>query len=299
MAAVVAQPLPFAEVNGRRYAAFPNDMGLYQKDSQGNVKKDAQGKPIPKSNLDHVIDFFKSSNGAFRCLQFLERVTKVAVLVLKEMGSSMVGFFDDLAGKFGLAWQMLTIPRLPEVTKKAKDAVAEWLNPPAVAPLDAKRDKVEKVHDLADAAAAWGYAGSLVAGSISIKNTADVFNLVADVTDLQMAAQDWWLSKKHLEIIDVQNPDNAPVHNRFVDTMRWALIKMVKAISSVVSGVIGLMVLALGAPILPVPVLVALGMIATTAAISAHFFKEKSPFEMVDYFKIRNPEVLVAGAPAA
>lgn len=284
MGVAVAQPIPFLDINGRRYQAIPNP-SLLNKDG------------TKKSALDHVVEYTKTANGAFRCLQFLERVTKAVVLVLKEMGSSMVAFFEKLAGGFGLAWAMLTIPRLPEVTKAAKKAIVEWITPPREAPVDGKRDKVEKLHQIADVAAAWGYAGSLVAGSMAIKNMADVPNLISDVTDLQMAAQDWRLSKEHVKIIDAQDPNEGPVHDRFVYTMRLALIKMVKAISSVVSGVLGLMVLALGGPVLPAAVLLGISLISTISAVSAHFFQETMPFEKVDFFKsVRNPEVLVAGA---
>jgi hypothetical protein len=280
----VAQPVPFAMIDGRRWEAVSNP-NLLNKDG------------TKKSTLDHVIEFCKSANGAFRVLQFLERVTKIAILVLKEMGSSMVKFCEDLAGKLGVAWGMMGIARLPDVSKKAWNAVTEWINPPALAPVDANRDKIEKLHDIADATAAWGYAGSLVAGNIALKNMADIPNLVADVTDLQTSTQDWYLAKKHVEAIDTQprNMGNDAIHNLFASKMQYSLIAMIKAISSVVGGVLGLLVLAMGGPILPAAILVAISMTSTISAIAKHFFEETREYKMPDFFK-HQAQVLVAGA---
>lgn len=285
MAGAIAQ-LPFADINGQRYAAIPNP-SLKNKDGS------------PRSTWDHIVEYTKSANGAFRCLQFLERVTKLAVLVLKEMGSAMVGFFEDLAGKFGLAWAMLTLPRLPEVTKNAKKAICDWSKTPEGPATNATRDKIQKIHDIADATAAWGYAGSLLANNPAIKNMADIPNLVSDMTDLSMAAEDWSLAREHLKHVQAQGTANAPIQERFIDKMRESMLKMVKAVASVVSGVLGLLVLAFGGPVLPAIVLIAIGLTATVAAMTAHFFKETRTSDMVDFHKIRQPEVLVAGVRAA
>ncbi len=47
----------------------------------------------------------------------------------------------------------------------AKKAITEWVNPPKQAPVDAMRDKVSKLHDIADATATCGYVASFVAGN--------------------------------------------------------------------------------------------------------------------------------------
>lgn len=235
-----------------------------------------------KTALDRVVDLNKKADGAFRSLQLLEKITRVIVLILQRLGSDMAKFFEGLAGKLSLAWAMLTIPRLPEVTKKAGLAIVEWIRCSAGA-LDQRRDSTQKVHDVADAAATWGYAGALVAGSAALERVARVPDLLSGVTDMAMAAEDWSLAKRHVEVIQAQPNSNRDLHNLFVDTMRHALIRLVKAICSVVSGVLGLWVLAFGGPALPAAGLLAISLASTIAALSAHFFKETRP--IVEFFK--------------
>ena len=109
---------PQVVINGQTHLAVPNP-SLKNKDGS------------PKSWLDHVADWTSKSEGEFRFLQMFERVSKAAVLVLKEMGSSLVGFFDRCAGLCGMAWVVLSVPRLPHVTRMAKKAIVEWSKPVA------------------------------------------------------------------------------------------------------------------------------------------------------------------------
>ncbi len=284
MASTVA--LPHANINGKIFAAIPNS-NLKNKDGSD------------KSTLDHVVDFTKSANGAFRLFQFLERVTKAVVLVLKELGNKLAGFFEALAGKFLLAWTAMTLPRLPELTQAAKKAIVDWSKPPEGPATNATRSKIEKIHVIADATAAYGYAASWILSNPALQKAADAANLVNDATDMSMAAEDWSLARDHLKHIDKKNAAMAPVYQRFQDTMKHAFIKLVKAVCSVVTGVLGLMVLAFGGPILPAAILVAISLTSTVAAMAAHFFKETSAYELVDFHKVRNPQILVAGSPAS
>lgn len=275
MAAVVVQPLQYVDVDRNRFAAFPNPNRA-------------------RSCSEHVIEYLKTANGAFRELQLFERIAKAASLMLKEMGDAMAVFFDEVASKLGIAWGMLTIPRLPEVTKKAWEAFTVT---PAPGPISsASRGIFQKIHDIAEAIAAWGYGLSLLLGNTPLKNAADVPNFVADVTDLSMASEDYFLAQKHLEYINTNAQDNGALQKRFVDTMREAFLRIVKAVSSVVSGALGLLVLAFGGPVVPGAVLLAFGLTSTIASLSAHFFKEMaSPYEKVEFFKPRTPAIEVAG----
>lgn len=279
MATIAAsQSISYVDIRGTRYAPLEN-------------------KKL-KTVGEFLVDFPQTLNGGFRLLQLMERVCKVVMLVLREMGDKLAVFFEDLAGKLGLAWAVLTLPRLPKVTQDAQKAIVDWSKPPQGPIVDPLRDKLQKVHDIADATAAWGYAAALVSNNPTVKTAADVPNLVGDVTDLSMAAQDWNKAKEYLKYVDPTKTGG--VHERFQNTMKYALIKLIKAVCSVASGVLGLMVLVFGGPVLPAAALLGLSLTSTIAAISAQAFKETvSTYELVDFYKVRNPEVLVAGAPAA
>jgi hypothetical protein len=64
---------------------------------------------------------------------------------------------------------------------------------------------------------------------------------------------------------------------------------VVKSVASVASGVLGLLVLAFGGPVLPAWALLALSLTSTVAAVTNHFFKETRTQEKVEFFKFRSP----------
>lgn len=278
-AAASAQP-PYIDIERQRYAAIPNPKKSW-------------------SAMEHVVDYTKSANGAFRCLQFLERVTRLVVIALKKMGSAMAAFFESLAGKLATGWAWLTIPRLPEVTKKAWAAISNWSKTVQGPAMTATHDKLQKIHDLADATAAWGYAGSLFTGNPALKAAADIPDLVANVTDLTMAAEEHSLAKDHLKYVQAQKGLDPKLQQIFIEYAREQLLKIIKAVCSVVSGVLGLLVLAFAGPVLHPVVYIGFGLVGTIAALAAYFYKETRDDQRPEFFKIRDPQILVNGAPAA
>jgi hypothetical protein len=290
MAAATAPAVPFTFVNGRRIEPIRNPK---------LTKEDG----TPKSRFQTATEFAESAYGAFRILQLLEKIAKVAIHALKTMGNGMVAavvYLEKIASGLARAWTLLVIPRLFDVTGKAVKAVREWVNPPVVAPVDANRDNVQKMHDVLEAGAAWQYAGSFFIGSTALKNAADATSLASDVMDLQMTAQDWIVTRGQLDRIDREEPANTDSHNQFAYTLRFNLIKLVKAVAAVVGGVLGLLALVLGTSLVSPGFLLLCGTVSATAAVTAHFYKERSDYPIVDHFKsVRAPESLVFRAAAA
>ncbi len=272
--------LPHIEINGNMYAAHPNP-SLKEKDG------------TDRTWLGHVVEYLSSSNGSFRLLQLLDRLSKSAAMAFATINSTLAAYFSEVADKFSVAWCMLSLPRIPEVTKKAWEVITDWSSDPKGPLANSMRKTVGAVHDIADAAAMWLYSGSMVLGSMALKNAGDVPNLVADVADLTAAASDWNAASQHLTHINAKEPENEPMQQRFMDTMREALIRLVKSVASVVSGVLGLLVLAFGGPVLSPMILLGISLTSTLAAISSHFFRETMAYEKVDFHKIRQPEVLI------
>lgn len=268
----MANPVAHVVVENQRFDAIPNSGAR-------------------RTALDQVLEFNKSANGAYRVLQLIEKVSKAASLVLTELGSELSVYFTELAGKVGIASSFLAIPRLPDVTKKAWEALTTWgaVDGPEGYPL---RGHVKSAHDVFDCSATWGYVLSLITNSTPVKNVADVFSFGSDVTGLSMAAEDYGVAGKYLEQIDSQQVE---LKERFEDTKKDALLRLAKEVISAVSGAIGLLVLAFGSPILPAPVLLTLSLTSLVFAMSSWFFRESRNYELVKFFEFRKPEVIVGG----
>src|SRR5664279_2231486 len=103
--AATAVPNQNVNVRGFRYEVAQNEGALKQGEK--------------KTALDHVIDFEKQSFAIYRSAKILEGVTKLAVLHLKQVGSSYAQFGHELAGKFTNLANGLAIFRLFEVTQNA------------------------------------------------------------------------------------------------------------------------------------------------------------------------------------
>jgi hypothetical protein len=232
-----------------------------------------------RSALDHFVEFNKKSEGTFRTLQLVERVSKAVVLILENMGHYSALFFKDLAKGCGTAWAWLTIPRLPGAIQTAYKTIRNWSTSP--------QGPVQKVHDLADALATCGYGIALVTQNLAFQNAAAVPDLLANATDITMAVEDLNLAHEHVKYVEVNHADNRPLKDIFVQKVRHSWIKIAKITTSIVSGILGLLVLVLGGPVLPAPVLLALGLTGTIAAMTAFFYKEACPYEMPDFFQAR------------
>lgn len=230
-----------------------------------------------KSSLQQVTDFLASASGSFRSLQIAEKVCRLASLAFQQMGSSSSTYYDSLAGRLQGAWIMLTLPRLPDVTKRALDAVVGLLDRSTLT--NAGRTTADQVHDIFEAGAAWSYAGAIFGASTL--NAGSVCTLGADTLDLASAAEDISSAGRHLAAASL----DLEAQTNLVHTQRYAMIKLAKSIASVVSGTLGLMVLAFGGPVVPALALLALGLISSISAVTAHFYKETAPYKMVDFTK--------------
>lgn len=286
-AAAIQQPQQWpkvAEVNGLRFNISKSDKYL---NKDGTVKK----------TMDHIIDMCSGADIAFRIFQFCERTTKIVVEILVKMGSSMAGFFKEVAGKFLIAWTFLTIPRLPSVTKDALSSLKKVGEKNEVNPLpgSASRKVVEAVKNTADALAMYLYTISLFAGNMAWKTAGDVPDLINNVADAQLSAQDMLLARKHIQAVEANNLD-ADIHNALVHTQRYSLLKLMKAICSVASGVLGLALLALGGPILPAIALIAVSLASTVFAVMANFYKTTNQYKMVEFFNREHVQLAPARA---
>lgn len=274
--AAIAVPNQIVNVRGFRYEVVPNE--------------DAR-----KSALDHVIDFEKQSFAIYRSAKIIEGVAKLAVLHLKQVGSSYAQFGQELTGKFTNLANGLAVFRLPEVTRNAYRAVSNWSVAPQGPTSSSNRNVFQRVHDVTEGFATYGFALAFVTGKAWFADAVSGPDLVSNLTDAAMGREDINLAARNLADVKRKDPDNAPVQQMFKDKMTHAALQTAKAVCSVVSGVLGMMVLAFGGPILPPLPLICLGLTGTVSAVAAHFYKETSAYKLPDFPKISRAEVLRAG----
>lgn len=273
--AAVAQPIPPVMIDGKAIQVFRNDKAFT-----------ADGKK--KTFCETVTDYSALVNFAFRSLQGMERVTKMIVEVLDKMGSSMKSFFQARAKELLIAWTWLTIPRLPSVTK---DMIRSWKETKERKTGEIQgtqnRKWVEFVKNTSDAIASYFYAASLLLGSGALKNAGDVADLANNSADLGLSAQDHMLATKASKIAIKDNVDTQ-VQEALKNTQKYTALKVAKAACSVLSGALGLLLLAFGGPILPALALIAVSLAGTVFAMWNSLYKEASPYQMVDFFNTRH-----------
>ncbi|HSX25780.1 MAG TPA: hypothetical protein VLE89_02080 [Chlamydiales bacterium] len=260
-----------------------------------NNKKylDENGGVVSRKN--HFIDFSESANGAFRILQFFERITRAATEILDKLGSSMKGFFKGLAGKFTLAWTMLTIPRLPSVTRHM---LASWKNlkekeGPGTMPGAYCRKVLESVDKSADATAMYLYAISLVSGSTAFKIAGDVPDLVHNVAGATTGAQDHLKASKILQSA-VEAGADVRIQKGLKDTKKLTFFTTMKAVCSAVTTVFALSLLALGGPLMPAIAMILVALAGTCFAGAAGVFEAGMQFKPIKFFDTKHVQVATA-----
>ncbi|PIS02606.1 MAG: hypothetical protein COT85_04805 [Chlamydiae bacterium CG10_big_fil_rev_8_21_14_0_10_42_34] len=250
-------------IRGNQFDAAPN--GSYNKDFS-----------------THLVDYEKTTYGAFRTLQFLDKTARLVAVSLKDTHRSLSASLEGIAGRLTSGWVVLSVPRLPEVTKKAWNAI--FAQAPKVGN---PQSTVDKVDALADCVGTWGYSSLLVKNNPAVKNLADVCSLVGDTIGLRAAGNELVLAKEYLNEVKRSDEKNEIVEQRFKDTATNALLKVVKSVTSVFTGVLGLLVLTFGGPVLPAFALISVGLAGTVASIASHFFKETREHQLVDFSALR------------
>lgn len=236
----------------------------------------------------HIEEYCDTSNGAFRELQVSERVSRAVSHVLKQMQNGMAIFFDGFAKSLNAGWVALTLPRLPKVTREGVEAGQALLTGPKLS----FREGVEKIHAVAEGIATWLYAALFVTGNAVVKTAADVPDLIVNITDTTMAAQDLLNAKSELKAARTPSKD---LQTRLNDTVTYNYMKLVKSVSSVASAILGMLMIVLGGPVLPAIAFIAMGLASSVAAVSAHFFKETRPWTMVEHKEFVALTSLAAG----
>jgi hypothetical protein len=246
---------------------------------------------IPKSSYQQVVDYFRSSEAVFRVFQLAERTLKIVGEVVRDTDKATANYCEKTAPKFGMAANMTSILRLPEVTGNALDAINDKDRSIGFSAYPIRK-MAKKVKDVAEAAAMWGYSLALVTGKMAYKTIADYPDFVSNFANAGIALHDWKLSKKCADEVEaVRGP--AGLRNLYVDTQRAKLIEVAKAVCSMASFILGLgvtvsLLTAAGVATVPALVTIGIGLTGTLLGCFAKYYSVSSPYEFVDFFKERS-----------
>lgn len=249
-------------------------------------------EPKPNPNfqrpaIEHVNEYLKTTNGTFRYLQLTQRIISLAAVSLKESGGILADTLNELSGKLLTSWSMLAFPRLWDVTLKVSRVMRSDVR--NVSPAVERRNQLEKIHALFDAASTWGYAALIVTASPFYKKIADVHTLGADVADLAMTAQDYTTAQAHLNVVGTKTVENGKLHDQMSQTMRSTSFKLAKCVIAVFTGVLALLTVGIN-----IYLSILLSLAGTVCAVGAHFWQEmKNPYEKIDFFKVQTPVIVV------
>ena len=243
------------------------------------------------SVVDQVVEYTGKSFGAYRSLRLLGTTAEAASMVLKDLGYKEAKSFGHFAGLMGKGAAAMTFPRIPLVLRDMRDAIKTWGQPTGGPEGSVTRGYYDGVHKVADATATCGYALSLAMGSVPIRNMADVACFVSDITDACMESQVYSLAQRYKE--KTSSPE---LKKRYEETGTEALLKIAKVVCSIVSGVLGLLVLALGGPVVPAAILLIIGLAGTIFAMASYFYRENCKYERVEFHKWGGVEQLHNGA---
>ncbi len=231
---------------------------------------------------EHVLEFIGSAAGIFQSSRLAQRTIKLANEVRYEAGAGYSPVLSDLDSKFFYGWAMLGVYRLPAMYMNAVKTVKE-LQEPNVVPGELARKAVKTVNAVCEPIALTANVFGLLTKSRVLAPLAAVTDLMADAADLTLAADDFSkMSKmqKSVEVLDVKSD----VRQNVEHSRKHAMIRIAKAVCSVVGGILGLLILALGGPIVPGIILVVIALASTIFAIYGHFYKETRPNKMIDAY---------------
>ena len=130
-----------------------------------------------------------------------------------------------------------------------------------------------------------------------MRTIADVVDVIGTTAGLTLACDDWFKAKKHLEHLKTHDATNGLLQQRFAETQLEAFWRIVKNVASIASGVLGLLVLAFGGPVLSAAALLTISLISTIAAMTAHFTKATNTYELVDFYKVRELSLIHISEP--
>ncbi len=243
-----------------------------------------------QSASQYIVDYASQSNGGFRMVQGADIALKMVNSIRKDLGCSPV--LKEFSSNLGITRNVLVIPYLPAVTNNAVNAWKDLKKADGKTTENHSRKIAVAVRNTNEAIAMYGYFSLLIIQNPAIKRViqpiASTFDLINDGTDVGIRASDVIQTHKMAKAAEASSSEILPekrateeVKQSISETKKYSLIRLVKAVSGAVSGILGLILLATGFALVPAIVLLAFSLITNVTAISSEFYKETRKFNLI------------------
>ncbi len=168
----------------------------------------------------------------------------------------------------------LGIVRLPSATKDAVDRVVDLGKDNGVS---FGRKIGLAIRDVTDAISTWIYTGIFLTGKATLLHVAQFADVAGDTTDLTLSAVDY---KK---AADCEAAASGDVKEVFAHTKNYNMLRVVKAIVSLVAGILAVMMFISGAFTVSVAALVLLSLTSAFLAIRRDIYKDQGRFPVISF----------------
>lgn len=230
-----------------------------------------------------AVNFAETQYGSLRVLQLGDKTFQAAARVLKGLGASMAPaaeYCEKTARGLGAGWTVLCVPHSLKMWQSGTRAIEElsWDD----AGYEADRERVQGVHDVAEAVSNFGHVGKFFTRFNLFGHVADASGLVSDVCDLKMNVEDISTMNSLPEVQDSE------LRAALTHKMQHSAMKAAKAVLSVLTGIAAAMAICSMTALFTPGFLLTCGLASASLAVTAHFYKERidtsTRLGIIDFF---------------
>lgn len=231
-----------------------------------------QNEKAGKSFLGHFGDYTGKAIGAFRALQVIKGVSKL----WNEVVPNHSPVVKSLENGTGAAMAGLGIVRLPSATSDAVGRVVDLAKDNGVS-IDRKVGLAIK--DVTDAVTTWIFSAMFLTGKATFVPVAQFADLAGDTADLAISAADY---KKAAACEAASSGD---IKEAFTHTKNYNMLRIAKAVVSVVSALLAVMSLLAGAQLISTVSLILISLTSALLAIRRDVYKDEGRFQVINFDK--------------
>ncbi len=226
----------------------------------------------PFTLADRATSYLRTANGAGRVMQLVQKSVKLSNQITKDLGRTPSEVGVRLEQNLGIATGALGVIRAPGAIIDAARSIQ-------AASEDGSARKIERaVSDTLGAVSAVGYASMFVKYNPTVGTVCGALDLTGDVADFPYAISDYQKAKA------CEGQSNSPeIKEAFAHTKRYNLLAVAKTALSIATGILGMVLLIVGAPIVPAVILIAPSLLGTTLALAKDQYKTMGKYEVINF----------------
>ena len=211
------------------------------------------------SYYDRFVDYINKPIGIFRTVQGTQKTLS--------LGGATAG--KKLSRKLGGAIGSLGTLRIPSAVGEAVDSVSALK---ADSEISLYRRTLKAVGDVSDAIATCSYSHMFITGSPALKTVAQVTDFTNDLVDLKISRDDY------LKAADLETAATGDAKVAVTHTKTYQLLRVVKAVAAIASTIFGVVLLALGMPLVA---FLTVSLTSTLFAILRDLYKDAGRFKVI------------------